>query len=152
MRDNRFLLGVIVLFALLLYFLASCNPLAAGWQSAALLHDTAALAETSLSSAAKQKHQECQKTQDYQGCIAPYRSALKHWIDYGRPGVNSALIATVASLQIAERSKGKVDYLSLLKPGVCALAACLAQWGNLIPTSVKQTVAVVTAVAGCEVK
>jgi hypothetical protein len=139
--------------AYLVFCLCSC---AGGqWKTVAVVRSAGVAVDTSITAVVRARHLDCTKhgsTVAYNTCIAPHRSALHSWTNYAKPALNSALIVTVASLQAAEAQKTKVDVWALLKPGLCALASGLAEWGHLLPPAVMTAAKAVAASVVCEAK
>lgn len=131
-----------------------CNATCIAWRTTATVKDAATLTDTTIAGVAREKRASCAKvssvgTPRYTECITPTRDALHQWVTYARPAINSALVATVAALTIAERAKQTPkDWLGLLKPAACALSRCTRAWGHLLPPSAQNTVLGVAAMVG----
>ena len=139
-RTQQARLSVLALCAALAVGLAACaGPYAAAWRTTEAVRQVGNQVDQSLGVVAQQKHLECvaahgRKTAAYAACIDKHRRALDAWRRIARPAVNSALAATVAGIQLAERVKSDkpMDWEALLQPAVCALARVVEQWGHLM--------------------
>lgn len=133
-------LAELALCAALAAGLAACaGPYAAAWRTTEGVRQVGNQVDHALGTVAMKKHVECvnahgRQTEGYAKCIDKHRRALDTWRRVARPAVNSALAATVAGIQLAERvdSDKPVDWESLLQPAVCALARVVEQWGHLM--------------------
>ena len=115
------------------------GPFAAAWRTTEAVRQAGNHVDRALGAAATRKHAECvevhgPKTEAYAVCIAKHWKALKVWRERTRPAVNSALIATVSALQLAERAKSdeEVDWLATIGPAACAITKVVRQWGHLM--------------------
>lgn len=125
--------------------LAACSqPYKAAWNTTYQVRQTGQLAEKVISLTATEKHKEClkkygAKTVGYAECIKPYHEGLMYWRQIVRPTLNAALIATVTSIQLAEKNKDKkFDWMTALKPGACALIAMARQYEHMLKGKDKQ--------------
>ena len=120
--------------------LAACaGPYAAAWRTTEAVRQVGNQVDYSLGVVAQTKHLECvnahgKQTAAYAACIDKHRRALDAWRRIARPAVNSALAATVAGIQLAERVKADkpLDWEALLRPAVCAIARVVEQWSYLM--------------------
>lgn len=129
----------LALIALPFLALAGCpKPYDAGWRTVAAVQSAGNAADDALARVGRAKHEECsskhaQGSTEYSDCVAKERTAITYWVNYVRPAINTALLATVSGLQVAEKVKTKPDYdwKEELKPAVCLLAKVLEQWAPL---------------------
>ena len=125
----------------------------AEWRVVSAVRGAAELTDQAVAAAAVKEHNRCMAFHKgpgagYKGCIEATKaySALVNWRLYGKPTINSALIATVATLTIYENAKGKKPkWLEVLKPAVCALSKVLKQWADLLGPSKGAVMAAVAA-------
>jgi hypothetical protein len=83
---------------------------------------------------------------------APVCKRLVAFRDYAHPAARSAVGAAFAAVRIAdEAGKKPPDYMSILKPGACALVIALREWGHLLPDKGAQVLGLLNAfsVAAC---
>lgn len=119
-------------------FAPGCKgPYDAAWRTLDSVQKAKSLTAQQLAAAAETKRKDCikqhgAKTDGYATCIKAHREALKQWRQNVRPSVNTAVQITATALQIAEKVKAapKVDWLTLLKPSVCALMRAAKSWGH----------------------
>lgn len=117
-----------------------CSPYAAAWRTTGAVQSAGNLTDRAIAAAARPELGKCNarhgaKTKAAEACLYATTpgKALKQWVTIARPAVNSALIATVTSLQVAERAKNKkLDWLAILRPAGCALAKIVEQFGHLL--------------------
>jgi hypothetical protein len=98
-----------------------------------------------MAQAATKKQDECKtahgvRNEAFAACYKTHHEALKLWRLTIRPAIDTALVAAVAAIRIAEGAKAKVDWLQLLKPAVCALSRAMTAWGHLLGESWKAQV------------
>jgi hypothetical protein len=150
--------GTLFLLVLSLVFVigaTSCKgPYDAAWRTldgVIRARDTTA---QGLATHAKSERERClkahgPKTEAGAACIKPTREALAAWRTIARPAINSALQVTAASLQIAERAKADKppDWLTLLRPAVCALLRAAKSWGHWYPDKGKAILTALNAAA-----
>lgn len=130
----------LALFVALGAGLAACaGPHAAAWRTTEAVRQVGNQVDRTLGVAAQKKHVEClsahgRQTAGYARCIDKHRRAVDTWRRVARPAVNSALAATVAAIQIAERVKSDkpLDWETALRPAVCAITRAIEQWGHLM--------------------
>lgn len=138
---------------------ASCtNPTVTALRATATARATAVLARDTLYEVCHVKRVRCLEinpvgSQGYDTCWAACRKAEEHWVRYGRPAVNSAIVAAIGAIQAAELAKQKPNWLVVIKPLACALAESLKQWGHLLPPGIQaqaQALASLAAGATCQ--
>jgi len=113
------------------------SPYAVAWKTTAGVQAAGTHTDRALAAEAVKRQDKCKaehgvKTAEFAGCYRAHRHALKTWRETVRPAVNTALLATVGALKVAEAAKRKLDWLALLKPAVCALARAVTEWGHLL--------------------
>ena len=138
--------------------LAGCSsPFAAAWRTTEAVRQAGSATDRAFGEAAQRKHAECvaahgPQTEGYARCIDKHRRALKAWRTVARPAVNSALAATVASIQLAERAKATdhkpSDWEPYLAPAICAVARAMSEWGDLLGKDKDQVLALLGAMKG----
>jgi len=136
--------------------LAACaGPYAVAWRTTEAVRQVGNQVDYSLGVIAQKKHLECvsahgRQTAAYAACIDKHRRALDAWRRIARPAVNSALAATVAAIQIAERVKPDkpLEWETLLRPAVCAIARVVEQWGHLMGSDKDQITSLLRGLKG----
>ena len=133
------LLAALVIVGLI-RLLVGCQPYEAAWRTTYAVREVGTLADRTIADVHKAKRLECiaagklPGTPELDVCLGDKGKALQAWRTYARPALDSALSATVAAIQIAEKAKAKnLDWIGLLRPGLCAVARCLEAWGHLLP-------------------
>ena len=141
---------MVLALGLLAVSATSCRPYDAAWRTTAAVQGAGNLTDRAIAVAATDARAKCKKVPEtYAACMKGSKAvmALDYWRQIARPSINAALIATVASLQIAERIKDKkLDWIGILRPAVCALARVVEQFGELLGPQ-KSAVLGVTALA-----
>jgi len=146
----------IMALGLLALSATACNPYAVAWRTTGAIQAAGNLTDRAIAISATKARDDCrQKPATYALCMRDARpiQALTYWRQIARPAVNASLIATVTSMQIAERAKAKaLDWLAILRPAACALAKMVEQFGHLLgpqKSAVLVAVGIVKGVA-CE--
>jgi len=145
--------GIGAVYLLLGWLLVGCQPYEAAWRTTAAVRAAGTLTDQALAAAARRKISECRvKGGDWRACVRASREyrAITEWRRWGVPAVNSAVSATVAALQIAERVRGQrqIDWIGLLRPAGCALARVLKQWAPMLGAAKEPVAAAVAALGG----
>jgi hypothetical protein len=130
--------GAAALLALALVAVGACSPYRVAWQSTAAVVQAQGVAAHALATWARAEHARClaahgAQSDAYAACVRLPREALRQWQDHARPAIRSAVAATVAALEIAERAKVKADWMTYLRPGACALLRVCRAWAHLWP-------------------
>ena len=141
---------------MILAWIPGCKgPYDAAWRTLDSIQKAKALTAQQLAQAARLKHADCKKLHGvknaaFANCIADHRKALKTWQDDARPAINSAVQITATALQIAEQVKAekKVDWMTLLKPAVCALMRVARAWGHYFPDKGKTVLGALQGLEG----
>lgn len=118
----------------------ACQPFETEWRTVSALKAAGELTDRAIAEAAVVAHEKCiiahgAGTAGYKACIGSAKAykALVGWRKYGRPTINSGLLAAVTALQIAEKAKtSKLDLAAVLKPAACALSKMVQQYGDLL--------------------
>jgi len=149
-----------LLVGALLALMAACaNPHAAAWRTSDVVRQAGNQVDRAFGTLARNQHKKCveahgPRTSGYAVCIDKHKKALDAWRKQARPAVNSALIATVSAIQIAEKVKQDkpVNWVSLLRPAVCAITKVIEQWGHLLGDEKQQLLSYLGAIKGvtCE--
>jgi len=121
------------LYLLLGWLLVGCQPYAAAWRTTAAVREAGTMTDRAIAAAVKHRATACKEVGgDIKACVRTSKEwrALTGWRAWGVPAVNSAIVATVSALQIAEQTHAKrLDWVALLKPAACAIVRVLRQWG-----------------------
>lgn len=137
MKDvSRIWTGLTLLLALVVVALIHSACAGAEWRATLAVREASTMTDRTLADVCRAKWETCKgkPAVERDACFKAHGDALDSWRKIGRPAIDSALIITVAALQIAERAKAKKpDWIALLKPAACALARGLAAWGHLLP-------------------
>ena len=153
--------GVVCALALVVALLAGCGgPHAVAWRTTAAVRSAGDLTDKAIAASVDREAEKCIKAGKtdavaLRACVQASKpwAALVEWRATVRPAINSALVLTVASLQIAEQAKAKdLDWGAILAPAACAIARALEQWGDLLGGSKAAILAAVGAVKGATCK
>jgi hypothetical protein len=128
--------GVLLVAAAVLLLLWSTSCAGAEWRATLAVREAGTMTDRTLADVCRQKWETCKPkvAVERDACFKGCADALDSWRKIARPAIDSALIVTVAALQIAEKARAKKpDWVALLKPAVCALARGLAAWGHMLP-------------------
>ncbi len=148
---------IIIILALLLT--ASCNPYAAAWRTTGAVREAGTLVDKAIAEAAYAAQKRCvskhgKDTGPYVDCVkgSGEWKALNQWRDKARPAINSALVATVTALTIAEHAKDKKFswqlFLEIVKPAACGIARAVEQWKGFFGSKAQAIMIGVQAVKG----
>ena len=141
-----------LLYLLLGWLMAGCRPYDAAWRTTAAVREAATLTDHAIARAAKHRATACKEQGgDWRACVRSSKewAAVTGWRKWGVPAINSALVSTVAALQIAERTgQEHIDWIAILRPAACALARVMRQWAPMMGPAKEPVSLAVAAIGG----
>ena len=134
MREKRVAKAALVILALLV---GSCSGnMSAGYRAVYLVRSAGDETSRVLGAYGDEQAKKCKGSSstaaEFDECIKPTKKILSKWITIVKPAINTALLATFASLETAREKKESCEWIRLIKPGLCALIAALDEWDPLI--------------------
>ncbi len=157
---KRTTVSIVPALLVIAVLLSGCKPFEAEWRTLSAVKAAGEIVDKAIAEAALKEHARClkahnSKTPAYKTCMEATKAykALTDWRKWGKPTVNSVLIAAVTAVQIWEKSKAsKVDLMTILKPAACALAKMVEQYGDLFKDKAPVVIMAIAMVKGvsCE--
>lgn len=146
------LAGAVLIFMLAPVSACTGNPYLDAYRRISDARAVAAAAESTLSAVCRAKADTCRGAHPadrpgYLACVKACDQGLDAVVRYVRPGVNSGITLAVASVRLAEASRGKVAVMDYLLPIACALAQTMDQWIHLLPPAVAAPCRIIAGLA-----